>query len=89
MGEFNDRAAAKTALVDIRRDVSRQIRRGMQRKGLTQTALVHQMRTSRALLSRLLSSTGASVSLRTLARVTLALDATITMRFVPSRKRKD
>ena len=52
----------------IRQLVAEQVARAMQEQGLTRTAMVARMRTSRAALNRLLDPTNTSVTLQTLQK---------------------
>lgn len=65
-------AAANAAL--IKRTVSEQLRGAMQRNKISQSELARRMRTSRALIHRLLDEQDLSVTLATISKAAVALD---------------
>ena len=84
------RAVAGRELGRIKRDVVRDVRRAMRRKHVNQSALARRIRTSRSAVARMLKSEDASMTLRLLGRIAVALDARVNLQLAgqESRRRK-
>jgi transcriptional regulator with XRE-family HTH domain len=77
--------AVNRQLTRIKQDLSRDVRIAMNRKGLSQAELARLMGTSRSMLFRMLNTKVTSVQLRSIARIAIALDGRISLKFSPSR----
>jgi DNA-binding Xre family transcriptional regulator len=77
--------AVDRQLSRIKRDLSRDVRVAMTRKGVSQAELARRMGTSRSMLFRMLNTKVTSVQLRSIARIVIALDGRIAITFSPSR----
>jgi transcriptional regulator with XRE-family HTH domain len=78
-------AAVHRQLSRIKRDLSRDVRTAMTRKGVSQAELARRMGTSRSMLFRMLNTKVTSVQLRSIARIAIALDGRIAITFSPSQ----
>ena len=78
-------AAVDRQLSRIKRDLSRDVRTAMTRKGVSQAELARRMGTSRSMLFRMLNTKVTSVQLRSIARIATALEKRIAITFSPYR----
>jgi DNA-binding Xre family transcriptional regulator len=77
--------AVDRQLSRIKRDLSRDVRIAMTRKGVSQAELARRMGTSRSMLFRMLNTKVTSVQLRSIARIATALEGRIAITFSPYR----
>ena len=73
------RAVAGHELGRVKRAVVRDLRQAMRRKHVNQALLARRMGTSRSAIARLLKEEDASLTLRLLGRLAVALDARVNL----------
>lgn len=81
MTEKNTIALAKA----IKAQLAEGIRKQMKRKGFSQSELARRMSTSRAVVHRLLKEGDTSLTLSTLAKLSVSLGVKIVLRLVPAK----
>jgi len=83
LDELNIRAG--TELLAIKRTLVLQLRQAMKRRGVSQSRLAKEMRTSRTVINRMLDPRDTGVTLATLTRASQVLGFRVAIRFSPTR----
>lgn len=70
------------AATDFKAQISEQIKRAMKRRKISQSELARQMRTSRAVVHRMLCPTETAITLTTISKAAVALELTPRIKLV-------